>query len=230
MTKHADFLLRDLANAGELARRLLDRAGLDYCCSGNATLQSACEHAGLDVSAIDEELGSCDVEPDDPWARRGVTELIEHIVGVVHPRTKRCLEDLMAVRASLPKQEAAAREISDAIDLLAWHARFQMGEEEPILFARARELAEARKAPAPSSGAFRTIHDHRARLHEGHATTHEHLRRIRSLATTLADPAGERVRACIDAVASALTEQIHLENNELVPRALELEPNGQDVR
>jgi regulator of cell morphogenesis and NO signaling len=227
MTRHGEMLLRDLANAGESARRALDRAGLDFCCAGDQTLTRACEVAGVDAVALEHEIDARELEEGDPWAERGVTELIDHLVAVVHPKTKRLLEELMALGARLPKQSTVAREISDAIEVLAWQVRFQMNEEEQGIFARARALAEARQGRGPFPLTLRTMHEHRTHLHEAHAATHQQLRRLRALIGNLEAPDRERLRACAEAAAAALMEQIHLENNELVPLALDLEPNGQ---
>jgi regulator of cell morphogenesis and NO signaling len=229
MTSHADMLLRDLANTGESVRRALERAGLDYCCKGGETLRRACECAGLDVSTVEKELGAGEVKPVSDWATRGVTALIDHIVGEVHPRTKQVLDELVAGRAALSDHDAPAREMREAVGLLVAHAQLQMSEDENVIFARARALAAARKGRGPYPAALRSMHDHRARLLEGHATTHEHLRRLRALAARLTGPGSEQVRARVDAVARAMTEQIHLENNELIPRVLDLEPNGLEV-
>jgi regulator of cell morphogenesis and NO signaling len=229
MTTHGHLLLRELANAGDSVRSALDRFGLDYCCDGEESLARAGARAGRDQAAIERWLGGIEGRPLDDWARRGVPELVDHIVRVVHPRTQRALDELATCAASFEGADAATRELRDATALLVSHATAHMNDEERRLFARACALAQARIGRGPFPATLGAIHEDRERLHEGHATTHEHLRRVRALARCVPDAAGRALHARVEAASRAVMEQIHLENNELIPLALGLEPERREA-
>lgn len=57
---------------------VLEDRGLDYCCAGTRTLESACAEANLEVEQIAAELGA--VEPIHAPAPTGIASLIEHIL------------------------------------------------------------------------------------------------------------------------------------------------------
>ena len=47
--------LWEVANQGEAARAILSRAGLDYCCEGQAPFAEACKRVGLDPVEINRQ-------------------------------------------------------------------------------------------------------------------------------------------------------------------------------
>ncbi len=217
--------LKDIANAGEAARLLLDRCGLDFCCEGDRSLGDACAHAGLRVAPLEAELRTLPSTAARDWAHEGISTLLDHVLGVCHPETSRRLAELEAAARAV--RDERAPDFQAAVDQLVAHAREQMSEEEGHYFVRVRALADARKARGPfPPPPFRTIHEHERDLREGHAETHAELRRVQVLAAALEGPGAAEARGAVDAVGRALPEQMHLENNELLPRARDLEPNG----
>ena len=220
--------LRDIANAGEDARRALERAGLDYCCEGSRTLGEACAAAGVEVELLEAELRRVDCAAPQDWSPSGISAVLDCVLAVCHPRTKRLLADARSVVASLAVREPRARILAEALDALDEVVSKQMCEEEECLFARVRALAEARMGRGPyPPPPFRTIHEHGDRLREGHKHTHARIRRVSEYLAQLGGAAdADVVRERVQAALSALTEQMHFENNELIPRASDLEPNG----
>jgi len=219
--------LREIANAGDAARQLLNHSGLDFCCHGERSLRDACESAGVDEATVERALQTLPPEKGRDWQHEGVSALLDHVLGKCHPETRRRLAHLQAVAKGLATGDASARAFCDAVDPFVAQATAQMNDEETRYFAHARALADARKGRGPfPTTPLRTIHDHERELREGHARKHEHLRRVRALAEALRGPGAEEVRRAVDAAGGALEEQMHLENNELLPRARDLEPNG----
>jgi regulator of cell morphogenesis and NO signaling len=222
--------LREIANAGDAARQLLDRAGLDFCCDGERSLRDACESAGVDEAALERALRALPPGKGRDWHHEGVSALLDHILGRCHPETRTRLANLQSVANGLMPRGPSANAFREAVDQFVTHATAQMNDEETRYFAHARALADARKGRGPFPATpLRTIHDHERELREGHARRHKNLRRVRALADAIQGQGAEDARRAIDAACGALEEQMHLENNELLPRARDLEPNGHVV-
>ena len=205
--------IKEIASASEAAERVLESCGVDYCCKGDVTLLEACARAGLDARDVEKQLREL---PDpEPHHWEDTVELLDHIVGVCHPRTHHAL-----ARARAAAHGTAVRE---TLDELAELATAQM-KEEASLFRHVRALAAARAARGPfPDPPFTTIRTHGRKLRERHAKIHDLLRHARALARapSVDSPA---LRHAMDALAHALVAQMHLENNELLPRARALEP------
>ena len=75
----------ELAAQFPQAARVLERAGIDYCCGGRKPLTQACAEAGLDADALLAELrAGAQPEIEENWQQRSSTDLIAHIVGKYH--------------------------------------------------------------------------------------------------------------------------------------------------
>jgi regulator of cell morphogenesis and NO signaling len=225
MQIHEDTLLREIANTGQAARRLLERSGLDFCCHGDRTLGDACKQAGVDRTAVEDALRTLPPPAGDDWAHTEVAALVDHVLGDCHPETERRLAALEALANGLTPEGAS--ELRQAVVELASATRAQMREEEERYFVRVRALADARKGRGPfPSPPFRTIHEHEKDLRARHADIYERFRRARALSAALRGPGAALVRNAVGALGVALLEQLHLENNLLLPLARDLEPNG----
>jgi regulator of cell morphogenesis and NO signaling len=221
---HRETLLKEIANAGDAARRLLDRSGLDFCSQGERSLEEACALAGVDVASVENALRTLPPADGRDWPRAGLTAVVEHVLAECHPATKRRLAELEAVAKSLAKD---AHDLRHAVAELALLARSQMKDEESHYFLRVRALADARKGRGPFPlPPFRTIHEHEHELRAGHARIYDQLRRVRALSGALSGNGAGDLHRAIDALGTALVEQMHLENNVLLPMARDLEPDG----
>jgi regulator of cell morphogenesis and NO signaling len=225
MQIHRGTPLKEIANAGEAARQLLARSGLDFCCQGERSLGDACKQAGLDAAALEETLLTLPPPEGRDWAHEGVSAIVDHVLGDCHPETERRLADVEAVAKGL--SGVAAHELREAVGVLVALTRSQMQEEESHYFVRVRALADARKGRGPFPlPPFRTIHEHEQELRAGHARIYELLTHARDLGKALRGHGAADVQRAIDALGEALIEQLHLENNVLLPLARDLEPNG----
>ena len=222
--------LREIANAGDAARQILDRSGIDFCCEGHRSLREACAHAGVDVGVLERALQTLPPAEAHDWPHEGISALLDHIVTQCHSDTRKRLAEARAAANKLTPRDASVRNLCEAVDALVAQTSAQMKDDETRYLAHARALANARKGRGPFPPTpLRTIHDHERQLREGHARTHAQLRRVRALVGAIHGQGADEARRAIDAATGALEEQMHLENNELLPRARDLEPNGYPV-
>jgi len=207
--------------------RILDRAGVDFCCGGKRSLAEACRTKGIAVDALigqlEGELAAIADEPDTSLAEASLPALARYIVERFHvplreelPRLGRMVERVL---------EAHGRAHPEVIPELARvfrHFRAEleehMAKEEATLFPAVEALAL--EAPGVASGAFAVV----AALEAEHQEAGAALARMRQLTRDFALPAGacNTFRALYDGLArleSDMHLHVHLENSVLFPRA-----------
>src|SRR6266480_5135115 len=74
--------VNEIALSNPAARRVLEDAGLDYCCGADKSLRDACLHAGVTTDEILKRLRK-NSEPAGPgdteWTNASLAELTRHI-------------------------------------------------------------------------------------------------------------------------------------------------------
>lgn len=205
--------VKDIASASEAAKSVLESCGVDFCCKGEASLREACINAEVDPSEIEQRLRELPDLPAPTWD--DVASLVDHVVETCHPATRDAILHARSVAAHGP--------LGDALEVLQRSA-FALMHDDEVLFRHVRALADARAGRGPfPPPPLATVRTQTQRLREAHAHLHDQLRNVRALARS---PEIDTipVRRAIDHLAHALVEQMHLVNNELLPRARDLEP------
>lgn len=65
--------------------RIFEKAGIDYCCGGNRSLEAAAREAGCDLATLRAELDAHPAEASDrDWREASLPALVEHILGAHH--------------------------------------------------------------------------------------------------------------------------------------------------
>ena len=225
--------VREIAKESTNATRVFEKLGIDYCCGGHKSLEEACASANLSIDEVvrqlEQQVG--DTERGEPrnWAAAPISELVDHIVNKHHAYVKSETPRLKALSAKvakvhgtnhpeLPRVQAAFAELADE---LASH----LMKEEQILFPYLKQ-ASSGKGCGPSC--FGSVQNPIRVMMMEHEGAGEKLREMRKATNNYALPAD----ACFSygTLFSALQEfekdlhqHIHLENNILFPRAMEME-------
>jgi regulator of cell morphogenesis and NO signaling len=218
------------------ARRVLEDAGVDYCCGGGKSLQDACMHAGV---AADEILGrlrqSSELAgPGDPeWTNASLAKLTRHIRERHHQYVRDSIPRVRALLAKIREKHGPKhREIEEIEKLFGNVARemtAHMQKEEQILFPYIDGLERsARGSGAVEPPFFQTVRNPIHAMMQEHDSAGELVRKIRKASNEYKAPAD----ACSSFQATYqelrqfeedLHLHVHLENNILFPRAVELE-------
>ncbi|HXE31338.1 MAG TPA: iron-sulfur cluster repair di-iron protein [Terriglobales bacterium] len=227
--------LGELATSVPGAARVFERAGLDFCCGGKKSLHEACAAAGMNAEELLAELAAADPEtPSDArWRERPLLDLVQHIVTRHHqyvreetPRIHRWLDKVVSAHGSRHPEVA---EIRQGFESMAADLAQHMAKEELILFpAIARLDGPAAVGARPPAGGCGDVAHPVERMMQEHAHSGNDLAELRRLSGGYAPPpdACATFRALYQALADFerdLHQHIHLENNLLFPRALELE-------
>ncbi|MFH1765440.1 MAG: iron-sulfur cluster repair di-iron protein [Gemmatimonadota bacterium] len=201
------------------AARTLHRHGLDFCCGGRQSIESACRARGLDPEALLDEIDRQTppaVEAKN-WKEATLDELIQHILERYHEPLKGELPRLADLAGKVERAHAdkadSPRGLSDLLREVVISVDSHLAKEERILFPAIR-AGRGAMARGPVQAMMLE--------HEDHG---KNLLRIREITGNLALPSyacsswTELYRALAE-LERDLMDHIHLENNILFPRAL----------
>ena len=228
--------VKDIALSNPAAKQILEDAGLDYCCGGGKSLHEACLHADVPAEEILNRLreNSKHVSPDEAnWTLAPLGDLTRHI----RERHHRYVRDAIArVQLLLDKIEAKHGEnhpeITDIQRLFTEVGRemiMHMQKEEQILFPYIDALEKATSAHSSVEPPFfQTVRNPIHAMMKEHDAAGELVKQIRNASSEYTAPAD----ACTSYKAlyqdlrefeRDLHQHVHLENNILFPRAVEME-------
>ncbi len=228
--------VRDIALENPAAVRVFEKYGIDYCCGGRVPLDEACAKKNLNVDEVIASLeatSASSISGDKDWASKSLADLAAHIVETHHAYVTRELPRLNALagkvvnrhgdtRLELPAIQAKLAELGEE---LITH----QGKEEVVLFPYIGKLEQyvsgSGKKPRDCFG---TIAHPIAMMTKDHDVAGNLMAEIRDLGQDYTPPEGAcpTFRAFYQGLREFeqdLHRHIHLENNILFPRALELE-------
>ncbi len=221
--------VRELALENPNATRVFERLGIDYCCGGGKTLSEACASRQVPLETVVESLAQeqpASVARD--WSQASLAELVQHIMDTHHLYVKQevpRLEQLAAKVASVhgPNHPEVLR-IQSTFHDLALELGNHLMKEEQILFPYIVEMdrAAAQGRPAPPC-MFGTVQNPVRMMMFEHDSAGEASRS--SDYTVPADGCitYRTLYAALAAFEVDLHQHIHLENNILFPRAMQME-------
>jgi len=226
----------EIATANPGAKRVLEAAGVDYCCGGAKPLGEACLDAGVSAEEILKRLqeNSQQVGPEGTnWTTAALGELTQHIVRKHHgyvresiPRVRALLEKVKTKHGpNHPELASIGERFFDLGQELYGH----MQKEEQILFPyieRLERAANQKRTPEPPF--FGTARNPIQMMMQEHDSAGGLLQEMRKLSGGYQPPkeACESYRELyrsLEEFEADLRTHIHLENNILFPRTVALE-------
>jgi regulator of cell morphogenesis and NO signaling len=238
MNINATTKVRDLALALPQSTRVFEKLKIDYCCGGSQPLAQACATAGLDIESVMkmlEQAGQTAGQKNGAIDLQNATlsELIAYILDKHHVYTKdemTRLEPLMdKVVGAHGANHSELLAIRDLLRQLFLDLRPHMFKEEQILFPYILELERAQTANRPAPFApFGTVNNPIRMMMMEHDTAGDLLREMRKLSSDYKVPADacisyKTLYEALEEFEQDLHQHIHLENNLLFPKAVELE-------
>lgn len=240
MTISVTSTVRDLAVGIPGATRIFERLRIDYCCGGGKTLADACDRVHVSVGQVVSELESATQSKDSPagnWQTESLSNLAARIVDAHHVFTKQEL-----IRLEKLFDKVCSRHGQNHPELLALRETFaqlkqdlipHMLREEQVLFPYIARMEEAvnngQELPPPFFG---TVQNPVRMMAMEHDTAGDLLRELRQISGDYTPPPD----ACISyqtlyqtlaELEADLHQHIHLENNILFPRAIEIEAQAE---
>jgi len=228
---------------GEIAAKDLRKAeifkkyGIDFCCGGKKTVKEACEEQGLDVTKIEQELQQADKASSYsrplPYNEWSLDFLTDYIVNNHHAYLKKNLPDIRAYANKVMQVHRASHPELDKVhqlaEAIATELSTHMHKEEQALFPYIKQLAIAAKEKhTPATNPFGSIQSPINLMEMEHASVGDALAQLHHITKAYTIP--EDACASYTLLYKMLAEleedthlHIHLENNILFPKAVELE-------
>ena len=238
MSLTATKTVRELALELPAAARVFEKFGIDYCCGGKRTLEDACGAANLQVEEVLGTLQSAATsatakEAESNLSAGPLADLIAHIKDKHHNYTREEIARLVPLFEKVccahgPKH-GELFQAQEKFRELAQELSTHMMKEEMVLFPYIERVEEARIEGSPIMPApFGTVRNPVAMMVHEHDSAGDLLRSLRDLTNGYQPPADGCLsyRTLYSALAEFerdLHEHIHLENNVLFPRSIEME-------
>lgn len=231
--------VKDIVVTHPETRVVLERLGIDYCCGGKMPLTQAAQQAGLSSDQVLAELdraleagGNSDSVKD--WMAASATELADHIERTHHVFMKEQLPRLVGLldrtlRAHGQRHGDMLQQLQRSLIALRTDIELHLAKEERILFPFIRQIEawQQGEGPVPEMHCG-TVANPIGQMEFEHEQAGGILAQIRAITSDfrLPEDACETFRALYDGLRemeSDLHEHIHLENNILFPKAIEVE-------
>lgn len=214
---------------------VFSRFGIDYCCGGKRTLAEVCGQKGIEPQEVLEALEALhDQAPDRYHYQEWELDfLADYIVNTHHTYVRDSLVFLDELSAKVTRVHGRSHPeltmISLHYQLLANEMRLHMYKEEEILFPYIRQMVrDAREGRPYKEPPFVSVSNPIAMMEKEHDSAGGAMQEIRSLSEEFTPPSG----ACnsyrvlygkLREFEEDLHKHVHLENNILFPRAIEME-------
>lgn len=230
--------VRELAAENPAAPRVFEKLGIDYCCGGNQSLEQACQKAQLSIDQVLDSLEMAEAsvraaQTVRDWQREPLSELLEHIKTTHHTYTR---EEIVRLTALLDKVCSVHGKnhpelfgIRHTFAGLAQELTTHLMKEEMMLFPYIERMEEAVIQREPVLPAvFGTVKNPVAMMEHEHDSAGQALQAMRKASNDYRTPADACVSYktlynALGAFEADLHQHIHLENNILFPRAVEME-------
>ncbi|MBF9254128.1 iron-sulfur cluster repair di-iron protein [Pontibacter sp. 172403-2] len=226
-----DLVAKDFRKA-----QVFKKYGIDFCCGGKKSIKQVCEEKGLDPNKVEQELNAlpdANTTNETDYASWELSFLADYIVNVHHKYVREAIPALYEYTSKIarvhgknhPELFDIARHFANVASELESH----MPKEERVLFPFIKQLDEAKKSniklDKPAFGSIQHPINMMEMEHEVAGNDMEAIRELSGNYTLPADACATYTVAFkkLQEFEDDLHRHIHLENNILFPKAVELE-------
>jgi len=232
---NSEMTVRDVALQVPQSTRLFESLKIDYCCGGNQPLGQACASAGVDVDDVMEMLAG--VESNEAgvfdFQNASLPELITHILDTHHVFTKAEMDRLQLLTDKVLNAHGGNHpelvHLDELFTRLCADLKPHMFKEEQVLFPYINAMAQAASQnQAAPLAFFGTVNNPVRMMMMEHDNAGQILRELRALTSDYTVPSDacisyQTLYQALENFEKDLHQHIHLENNILFPKALDLE-------
>lgn len=211
--------------------------GIDFCCGGKKKLAEACKIAEADLDSVVndlEEYNTADLLPSQNIYYWEVDFLCDYIVNTHHQYVRQALPYLkdycFRVAQNHEKRHSELKEVETLLADMVGKLTEHMDKEETIIFPMIKKMATLYRHPDFRGPHDFTVNEIEFPLHElehEHEEAGDHMHRLREITSNYTIPSD----ACLTYTVffkklkefeDDLMIHIHLENNILFPRSLQM--------
>lgn len=228
-----DIVAKDLRKA-----EVFKKYGLDFCCGGKKTVKEACSEKGLDFTKVQHDLQNSDKTSVTarplPYQDWNLDFLADYIINTHHSYVKKTIPDIRTYADKVAKVHSAHHPELLQINKLAQEVCNEMSshmvKEETVLFPYVKQLVAAKNNGdgKVKFGNLETIETPINMMEMEHEVVGNNMDEIREISNNYQLPED----ACasyaflfktLDEFENDLHIHVHLENNILFPKTLEME-------
>ncbi len=217
------------------AAHIFKKHGIDFCCGGGITIEQACAKNGVDYAILGKELEEIDENISkaynyDNW---DINFLTDHILNIHHKYVEESIPILLQYAAKVANVHGhhykEVVEINNLVIDVAKELAVHMKKEELILFPFIKQLYIAdKKKSKPDLPLFGSVNNPIELMQNEHENAGDIFKLIAKLSNNYTPPeeACNTFRALyakLDEFEQDLHLHIHLENNILFPKTIQLE-------
>ncbi|GAA4445560.1 iron-sulfur cluster repair di-iron protein [Ravibacter arvi] len=235
MNIHKDSIIGELVAEDYRTAAVFKRNGIDFCCNGNRSIGDACSHKQLEATALIRQLEAVGTQKSDgsPDFNSWPLDLLADYVEKKHHRYVEA--KIEEIRPFLSKvalvhgdRHPELFEVEQLFEASAGELAVHMKKEELMLFPYIRKMVSAAKSGIPVQAVFGSVQNPIGMMIHEHDTEGARFRRIAELTRDYTPPADGcntyRVTlSLLKEFEDDLHLHIHLENNILFPKSVELE-------
>ena len=227
---------------GEIVAKDLRKAevfkkyGIDFCCGGKKTVRQICLEKGLDPIVIEKELQQV-VQGGNATSTHNFNEwnpdfLADYIVNIHHRYVRKYLPEIMGYAIKVAQvhgdRHNELREIKELVEEVRDEMMEHMVDEENILFPMVKEIVNAKKSNSKLSFGKNKFSEIVMTTEEEHDHVGRAMEKIRALSDNYSIPSDactsyKLLYKMLEEFENDLFTHIHLENNILFPKAIEIE-------
>ncbi len=229
-------LIKDLVTEDFRTASVFEKYSIDFCCGGKKPLEAACKEQGIDVADVLADLRTIDQVQDPGRSLFGewdLDQLANYIIEHHHGYLRRTIPSLLAHTEKIatvhgknhPELVAIAEQFRAIAEELSGH----MMKEERILFPYIGYLAAARREGTPAQRPpFQTIRNPIRMMEAEHQSAGDGTAFIHNASKGYIVPQDGCTTYRVtyqelEEFERDLHQHVHLENNILFPKAVELE-------
>jgi len=233
MLTEAEKSVRELVLEKPAAARVFEKLGIDYCCGGNQSLVDACITAEVRMEKVIAALAKAEPVPAErDWRGAPLSKLTQYIVDQHHSFTRDEIERLVPLISKVVSvhgdNHLELLQVQSLFRGIAQELTMHMRKEEQVLFPYIARIEEAGNSKSPLPPAMFGTVQNPVRMMMEHESSGQALRKMREVTNGfIAPPDGcvsyQTLYRALEAFEKDLHNHIHLENNILFPRSVDLE-------
>lgn len=232
----------DNETVGQIAAKDLRKAevfkkyGIDFCCGGKKTVAQICKEKGIDATKVEQELQQTNqqtISNNHAYNEWNLDFLVDFIVNTHHSYVRKYLPELRGYALKVarvhgdhhPELLPIQKLVEDVYEELTEH----MEQEEKVMFSYIKKIVNAKNSNQPLiKVGTENLSDLIDELEKDHDLVGRAMEEIRAKSNNYAIPddacASYKVfYKMLEEFESDLFTHIHLENNILFPKAVEME-------
>lgn len=210
--------------------------GIDFCCGGEKTIREACAEKGIDPKQVEQEL----VQPVKGVTAAGLNFnewdldfLADYVVNKHHKYIRKYMPEIKGYAAKVAKVHGGNHpellKINELVVKMDKELHEHIAEEENILFPAIKEIVNAKNTNAPyarkSDEHFKNLVTESESEHDSVGDAMKEIDKLSDHYTVPADgcTSYKLLFKMLEELEEDLFVHIHLENNILFPKSVEME-------